>query len=145
MRIFRNGFSSMCDVKNYIFARSFSAILKYEPRFSRISSSTCATFTSILSHVGPPVVVITADVFSSNFQLNKFWHAALSLYHQYTLLSVGIECQWGKSFTLKDQSHCELPCGTHSTLLLLCTPMYSLKGICFAHCLSSVPSFSFYP
>jgi len=29
--IFRNGFSSVYDVKNYIFPTSFSAICKYEP------------------------------------------------------------------------------------------------------------------
>jgi hypothetical protein len=48
----------------------------------------------------------TFDVLHSHYTINTHF------------LSVGVECQWGKCFTLKDQTHCELPCGTHIIMLL---------------------------
>jgi hypothetical protein len=86
--------------------------------FSRLSSYTCAAFTSILWHAGPPVVVITPDVFSTIFQLHAqifdmlIFHYTMNIH----LYQLAVNFNGETSVTHKDQSRCKLPCGTHITI-----------------------------
>ena len=143
MCIFRNGFSSVYDVKNYIFPTSFSAVLKYQP----------SDFPELVPPLVPhshPSYHILGQLSWSSLQMSFpiiFTSTTFDMLHSHyainILLSVETECHWGKCFTLKT-NHTELPCGTHITVLLpLHTNVFWKRQ--FIQSLSSVPSVACYP
>jgi len=145
MCIFRNSFSSVYDVNNYIFPTSFSAVLKYQPSdfpelvpplvpHSHPSYHMLGQLSWSSLRMSFPIIFnsTTFDLLHSHYTIKA---------HFYQLeLNVNVE----KCFTLKDQSHCELLCGTHITVLLpLHTNVFCKRR--FIVPLSSVPSVACYP
>jgi len=131
MCIFRNGFSSVYDVKNYIFPTSFSAVLKYQP----------SDFPELVPPLVPhshPSYHILGQLSWSSLQMSFpiiFTSTTFDMLHSHyainILLSVETECHWGKCFTLKTNHTVNFLVGRILQCCCLCTPMYSGKDNSF--------------
>jgi hypothetical protein len=145
MCVFKNGFSSVYDIKNYTFATSFSAVLKYQPGdfpelvpplvpHSRPSYHMLGHLSWSLLQTSFPII------FNSTFYMLHSHCTFNTLFYQ---LELNVN---GESVSpLKTNPTVNFPVGHILHCCCLCMPMYSIKCIWFTHFLSSVPSVACYP
>ena len=132
MCIFRNSFSSLYHVKNYIFATWFSSILKYEP------SDFPGLVPPLVPHSHPSYHILGHLSWSS---LQKSLPIIFNpthfdmLHSPYNINTHSFSWNWmsmGKSVSpLKTNHTVNFPVGYILQCCCLCTPIYSVKGDSF--------------